>query len=212
MKRFSDLYIRLNGCDPDKFTEAIDRHLGNDWGRADDLGNIKPLLSSPAYAFKPLMDHSLPTAILFLMKKDSDRLWVSNIIPTSKNQLSIEEYNSILSNFKETIVDPVAKELGAGVELTPATYKLEDFISSQETADNLRKFSFLANKSTGTSHPNDQKRWFDFIESARNNGEDISENDLIEFLQEDGWSEETASELAAKYLYSQELLNHPTKQ
>ena len=38
--------------------------------------------------------------------------------------------------------------------------------TSQEAADALRMFSVGANKSTGSSHPSDQERWFQFLFAA----------------------------------------------
>jgi hypothetical protein len=70
------------------------------------------------------------------------------------------------ADFIERIVRPVASRFDYQIDATEAHQNLEDWTSA-DAARKLRVFSTAANKSTGASHPTDQRRWFDFIIAVR---------------------------------------------
>ena len=75
----------------------------------------------------------------------------------------------------------------------------------------MQLFSTCANKSTGSIHPLDRKRWFDFICLAYKNNDyrELSESYLEVFLVEEfGWSQKWASKLASEYYFGINLLKH----
>lgn len=88
------------------------------------------------------------------------------IVPTEFGELGITQYNAILADFIERIVRPVASRFDYQIDATEAHQNLEDWTSA-DAARKLRVFSTAANKSTGASHPMDQRRWFDFIIAVR---------------------------------------------
>lgn len=102
-----------------------------------------------------------PAAGLTLWGRD-DGYYVPNIVPIESGNLTFAQYNAIPSDFITRIVEPVATAYGYGIEATASLQTLDDWVSA-DTAVKLRRFSGAANKSTGTSHPMDQRRWFDFI-------------------------------------------------
>ena len=85
---------------------------------------------------------------------------------------------------------------------------------SQEALDKLSDFCDLANKSTGSANPDDEKRWFDFICQTIDDKKVFDYDTLYRFLIDEefwgtkdvlgpmghfAWSEEMAEELAMEY-------------
>jgi len=125
--------------------------------------------------------------------------YVPNIVPIGGERLSVAQYNAILADFIERIVSPVASRFDYQIDTTEARQGLEDW-TSPAAAQRLRIFSAAANKSTGASHPMDQRRWFDFVIAVHESGKAIGTDRLIRWLHEiEGWDEEGAHKLAAQY-------------
>lgn len=72
----------------------------------------------------------------------------------------------------------------------------------------LDDFSKSANKDTGSSHPDDEKRWFDFIISVVKSGSNLPVDALQDWLQADGWSEERADRLSSEFEFGASILYH----
>lgn len=206
MKRFIELRIDLNGNNPQDFVDALFKQGNDEWVRAEQKG-VNLLLSSTVFFFELKQSTNLPGAVLGLMEETPSKLWVSNIVPTTKNRLSVNEYNSILTDFTEKVIEPVAIQLGATFEITEADYELENLVSP-ETAQKLRNFSSLANKGTGIAHPRDRDRWFAFIDSVHKDSRKISRSDLERFLIEEGWMEDQADMLADEFVNATDLLEY----
>lgn len=90
-----------------------------------------------------------------------------------------------------------------------------DYIS-EKALKKLTLFCDAANKSTGSSHPCDEERWFDFICQTVDDRRTFDYDTLFKFLQDEeywgekesgflgvigrfAWSEENAEELASEY-------------
>ena len=90
-----------------------------------------------------------------------------------------------------------------------------DYIS-ESALNKLTLFCNAANKSTGSSHPCDEERWFDFICQTVDDGRVFDYDTLSKFLQDEeywgkkekgflgvigqfAWSDENAQELASEY-------------
>jgi len=144
------------------------------------------------------------SGLVLWQKKDS--YWVSNIVPRNVGELGITKYNLILRDFAARIAKPAAQAGGFAVELTLSDKTLDDWLAS-EPADELRRFSKLANKSTGASHPMDRERWFNFLISAHKTAKRPDPEQLARWLVEvDGWPGERARELAIDYEFALGLL------
>jgi hypothetical protein len=143
-------------------------------------------------------DAHLPASRLVLWPK-GEGYYVPNITPAAVGQLTVEQYNAVLSNFVEAIAKPVARQFGYLVNITSAVQDLEDWMSA-DAATALRRFSAAANKSTGAGHPMDERRWFDFIIAVHRVGDDVGSDRLARWLHEvEGWAEDTAHELAGEF-------------
>jgi hypothetical protein len=161
----------------------------------------------PTLVFTRTQDARLPSASLSLVL-DADTARVGNIVPMEYGQLSMAQYNSILEDFLTTGVQPLAGKLGLRADATLAVVPLTDLLS-ETAAKKLKLFSVAANKSTGSSHPADYKRWQDFIVQAHQDGCRLDAPLLRRWLQEvERWPEEQAAELASEYDFGRDLLRH----
>lgn len=155
---------------------------------------------------------------------------VGNIIPTDVNELSLDEYNNILVIFYNEIIKPY-KEHGTELIIEGPTDDIFDprSIISDQALSKLRSFCFNANKSTGSSHPCDQKRWYDFICQTVDDNKMFDYDTLAKFLQDEAywgkkdstfigvigsfaWSEEKAYELASEYDAACSILSYYKKE
>lgn len=135
-----------------------------------------------------------------------DGLEVTNIVPLERSELSHRAYNMILEDFAEQIARPASRATGFEVKLSVDAVQIEDMLSPA-AAEALRRFSALANKSTGAAHPLDRQRWFDFIIQAHQDHSDLDADFLHRWLLEsDDWPQSRASDLAIEYERSRALL------
>lgn len=155
--------------------------------------------------FRRQRDGDLPAGRLVLLSR-KEGYSVPNITPDEFGQLSIAQYNGLLKNFVESIAQPVARRFGYIVNITSAIQGLEDWMS-KAAADALRNFSAATNKSTGASHPMDERRWFDFILAVHRGRDDVGPDRLRRWLHEvEGWTDEVAVELSGEFERSLALL------
>lgn len=134
--------------------------------------------------------------------------YVPNIVPLQSGSLTYCEYNAVLASFLVCVVEPIAGKFGFKVSITQSSQDIDDWLSS-DAANKLRRFSGAANKSTGASHPMDERRWFDFLIAVHRNGEDLGSDRLARWLHEiEGWDEETAHDLAGDFENALSLLTH----
>ena len=207
MKTFQDLYIHLNGFDMETLADLFTKQCNEFWTRAIDREKDAASIGEKAYCFERSEGGELRNAGLTLFEKIHDVWYVPNIVPIESGQLSYEEYNNLLTDFTNFIVKPVIEELTVSIELTKDQIFLED-ITGEEIAGLLKTFSSLANKSTGSSHPLDKKRWFTFIYAVNKADVTVYTDILERTLVEQGWSEESSNKLAIEFELSQDLLNY----
>lgn len=101
---------------------------------------------TPLYCFKRLFRSEIPSASVWLTEKTPPGiLSVSNVLPTEMGQLSYDEYNTIVSEFYEKIVQPIADKILIEATLTSPEILLKDFLST-ESSKLLRTFSSFSNK------------------------------------------------------------------
>ena len=132
---------------------------------------------------------------------------VSNIVPRNVGELGIRKYNAILCDFATRIAEAAAPAGGFSVELSSSYESLDDWMDSGP-ADALRRFSHLANKSTGATHPRDKERWQTFLIAAHRASRRLDTDQLERWLIEvDGWSGDPARELVLEYEFALGLLD-----
>lgn len=195
MKVFRDLEIDLNATQRDKFLSELEEQLSNGWTRE----RSKESSEMPLFYFVCNKNDQREAALLALVQRNHRKLYISNIVPREKGQLTFDEYNFILNEFHHSFIKPLQDKLNIQVTMSSDQQTLEDWISP-ESAEKLRRFSALANKSTGSSHPNDKERWFDFIVSIVRKDEKLDTLTLRRWLTEEGgWAPDIADELVIQY-------------
>jgi hypothetical protein len=146
-----------------------------------------------------------PSSKIYLLKY-SGKITTTNIYPVKERRpLSNEEFNYIVRDFYEGFVKKAVEKTGVSITFSGGNVTPEDLLG-RKPAKLLKLFSNAANKSSGSSHPLDRERWFNFIISAHLNGSKASTSELGQCLLEDGWSDEMAHKLVCQYEYAKDLL------
>jgi hypothetical protein len=207
---FSDLYLRGPAAAKAGLRKALAVPGADPWSYDEDRSaEIKrnTVSTEEVLVFRRRGEAALPAASLTLWERP-DGFYVSNIVPTEASELSYGEYNALLQDFADKVARPVAEAQGCSVEITPGRQRLEDWVSPV-VAEALRRFSSAANKSTGASHPMDQKRWFAFLLAAHRSAASLDADRLARWLyQAHGWDEDSAHELAGDYERAMALLDY----
>lgn len=137
-----------------------------------------------------------------------DGYYVPNIVPIEPGRLTHDEYNAILDDFITAVASPIVAQFDFVIDASVGQQGLDDWLSP-DVAEMLRRFSVLANKSTGSSHPMDRDRWFAFVVGIHRTGADFDGEKLARWLHEvERWDEDSAHELSAEYENYLDLLKY----
>jgi len=204
MKNFRDFYLKGSQENLLKFITTVAKHITGDW----ELGN-NSRFKEDFIVFKYLGDRvNKASVFLYIKNIDESQFSITNIIPMEKSNLNFDEYNEVLVKCINECIIPYADECHLTYELTSENVDLEKYMSS-ESANKLRTFSRAANKSTGSSHPSDEKRWNSFICQTLKDGHENVTSILKRWLtEEDGWDDEQAFKLVIQYEQGISLLLH----
>jgi hypothetical protein len=201
----------LNRDQEAALVSRLENRLANGWSRNKDREEemSRTIVSSKLYCFRCNKKNKREAASLYLARAgdpSADLLYVSNIVPTDLRELTYDQYNFILCEFHERFAKPVGDSMGIRVELSRAEQTLEDWLSPQ-LANLLKLFSHAANKSTGSSHPMDRERWFDFLIAIHRAREHLDTGLLERWLvEEEKWPDDVAFDLICEFEFSQGLL------
>jgi hypothetical protein len=206
---FQDLTLLGPPGDRSKLRDALIQQASLPWSHAEAaeerLASRPSILEGELLAFERLADNALPAAGLTLWSRPAG-YEVTNIVPKEFGELGYTKYNALLQEFVDRVATPAARLVGYTVETTPARQSLEEWTST-EVARALRRFSEAANKSTGSSHPLDERRWFSFLIAAHRDGNRLDANRLGRWLIEvEGWDDDHAHKLVGEYEFARDLL------
>lgn len=226
MKTFRELYFRGTPKQLSDFVRHFREYAVGEWKAVERTDRWKD------YLFIDYLGEAVDKARVSIYLGDNiekGELQVGNIIPLEKNQLTVDEYNSVLMKFYKEVILPYKE---GGSELTISHPSDESFdpltVISKPALEKLKSFCALANKSTGSSHPNDQERWFDFICQTVDDDKIFDYTTLGRFLQDEvywnkkpddfngvmgdyAWDEDQAYELASEYEQACILLRYYKK-
>jgi hypothetical protein len=209
MQVHRELFIRGEPDRLDAIGEDIRRSLADGWTRdADAEDHMRSIgHQRKVFCFSSPKRPRRPAATVFLLNRDSHTLYVANVVPHDTHELSRDEYNAIVEEFFRQYAEPAATRNGACAELTEPKADLERWLTP-EAAEKLRVFCAVANKRTGSSHPVDRERWYDFIVAAQEGETEFSASTLARWLvEEGGWDDEMAEKLAIEYEFARGLLS-----
>lgn len=210
MEIFQELTVKGTPEKLSKFKTLLEPPSESGWLRdtsaETDLRDVFPS-EDPGLCFLTAQRADRPAARLWLMHRKEGEIYVPNVVPEGVSQLLRPTYNAIVKEFFRVIAKPAAGAAGVSASLGKDDVELEDMLSVP-VARLLRQFSVLANKSTGSSHPLDRKRWFSFIIAAHSVRSRLAADELERWLSlNGGWSPERATELALEYEFARELLS-----
>ncbi|QDT38415.1 hypothetical protein [Stratiformator vulcanicus] len=208
MKVFRELFVEATREQMDEAVSQMTQSSAAHWSRDKEAETRVSTMSAGStrrkYCFRCNTGTSLPGALLFLTEKGEQLFYVSNVIPTESGGFDVAEYNNLLLDFYNQVFRPAAHNLQH--RLTEADVDLNEWMS-ESTQSLLAAFSDCANKSTGAAHPNDRARWLAFVVKAHEENCTLEAADLKRWLiEEGGWGEEIAAELAMEYSIAREVL------
>jgi hypothetical protein len=207
MKTYRDLYIHLNGVDIETFSKLLEDQCKEPWIRQKDKEIELGVTGDKPLCFEAKSGTPIAAAALFIFPKRGETWWVSNIVPTEVTEISYDQYNAALEDFYERIVRPAINGTAIEAELTSGEISVGS-VAGEAVESALARFSNLANKSTGSSHPLDKKRWFEFLVLANEAKSDLHADLVIRALTELGWSTERAFELGLEFEFAEDLLSY----
>lgn len=213
MDKYQDIKVIVKQDQWEDFKKEFSKVIDcNYWKLRDDLkkkGEDSSLMSnrdvmcieSPEIIFE---EHTIKAVLWMWMYENGFKVF--NIIPLIGNHLSCREYNYILEQFRQSIIVPMSQNFDLDIEVSKPYLDIKDVIRA-EGLKRLEHFSRTSNRSTGHSHPMDFNKWCDFVFYVYDNQIDLSSDDLMHWLMEDGWREDKAHELSLDYEYSIEMLS-----
>lgn len=212
MKVFRDLYLYITPQQENDFFEEIKKTLPEGWKRETELEKESHRESGiKYYFFSCSKNDEIEDALIALARKNAEVVYIANIVPKKIGELGIEKYNKILMYFYENILLPVCQDRHINIEVTSDQQSMEDWVSIS-TYEKLKRFSAVANKSTGTAHPSDQERWFDFVISVIENNDSLSTDQLRRWLiEEEGWPSDIVAEMVIEFEQEIALLKYYKK-
>ena len=206
---FQDLFLVFPDERRQEICGALRQHAKAPWRYAEEKAR---LLDGNTGEYEKWMvferepgDDIAASGLALLAKPDGYE--VANIVPLELDELGVSGYNDVLNDFVDRIARPALEECEFNVKITKRRQFITDWIS-QEAAEALHRFSVLANKSTGSSHPSDRRRWFQFIMTVHKDQRKLDTDLLIRWLVEvEDWNAERAHKLAIEYEFGLALLN-----
>ncbi|SRR5713101_3022155 len=210
MKIFRELHVVAPSNQALSWSDLIGRvqaKLDLGWSRdIESEGNwARDYQTKPPFSFRCTKQGRREEARLYLGCSET-RMHVFNVVPQSVQRLSIEQYNLIVAEFCERFVRPVAEPQGFRVELSADERQIDEVLPSG-AARLLHQFSAAANKGTGSAHPYDKRRWFDFLIEAYKSGASLDSYTLRRWLiEEENWPDELATNLVEEYEFARSLL------
>ena len=221
MKTYRELYFRGTQNQLSEFVEHFREYEVGNWKTEKTTDRWKN------YLFIDYLGESVDKARVSIYLGDrieTGVLTVGNIVPLEKNQLTVDEYNAVLMQFYNDVIVPFKE---CGTELIIAQPSDDIFepksVISSTALEKLELFCSAANKSTGSTHPCDRERWFDFICQTVDDDKMFDLSTLEGFLKDKtywgekadnfigvigdfAWDEDQAYDLALEYVSACEIL------
>ena len=222
MEIYRELFFKGTSCQLKKFVTDIQKYATGDWH-----AKIKEDYGAQWLEFEYTGKNAPETALTISLDDNIQKgsIRVNNIFPLEDGQITISEYNTVLIQFYNDVVKPY-KATHSDVDISQPTDDVFDptTIISEEALDKLRLFCNTANKTTGSAHPLDQRRWFDFICQTVDDDRIFDAGTLATFLQDESfwgkrssllgaignsaWDKRQAEKLAIEYENACEILTY----
>lgn len=210
MKTYKDIFIDVGDKGIVDLIKNVTKIKDGLWSRSYENEENSKYLGEPAFCFKRENDSSLPEAGLSIFLKEDNIWYIPNVVPTKSGQLSYDQYNTLLTEFYDNYLVPASAKTDVSVRITSDTITDEEVLGV-EGARLLESFSLCANKSTGSSHPCDQKRWFAFLVEVCRSDTYVETDKLERILAKQGWSESLCEKLAIQFEFARDFIEYMEK-
>jgi hypothetical protein len=184
----------------------LDQPLAGGWRRdieAESRLRELGLPGSSARCFACTAEGRRPAAALWLQLRGGDELYVANIVPLGKRDLSDDDSNLVLADFVSQVLHPACDGLAIQTKLIQPRVTPEAYLSP-EGVRRLQSFFATANKSL--LHPADWQRWREFIIQSHVEGADFDPSLLDQWFAEQGWPQEQRQHLVGEYENARSVL------
>jgi len=163
-----------------------------------------------AFCFSKLVP-AVNRQVAVLMQGRGPGMWeelhLSGIVPlTGRGQLDLAQHDQVVTDFRETFVKPLARDLGVRVldRSVSAQPSLEEVLSTEAMA-RLRAFAAAANKNT--LHELDLRRWAGFIGQTHLDDTVVDPDLLDAWLADEGFQANQREALIREFNSGRRLLN-----
>jgi len=213
MKTFNDLELFGTREALDALVTSIEASRANGWKRdksAEDEGSSRAGLDYCCFTCDKR--DSREAAGLFLLP-DTDRncLEVVNIVPLDVGQLPSDQYNRILEDFHLSCVKPLARKHKVRAKLcSPGPWTPRPLRGALKRAlDSVTcvyQWTRHPDLKTRALHPNDQERYWRFIQVAHQYQSTLRPSDIAFHLTAAGFHDELVAELEQEYRIGRQVL------
>ena len=214
MKKYIDLKICGNPSEITAYLEVL-KHYVSDAFNFAEIRDATIAGSTEKYIeFIAKRTSDYKSRLILLQNEGS--IQMCNIIPNTVSFIEIEQYNSILRHFYEDVIEHTKPD-ALKVEMSKEENSMQDLISSS-AYDALILWEESCNKNSPVTHPNDRKRWLNFICELSLNKDRLSLSDFRNWLIEDrGWyynpieEDKTINELELELEFGLDLIDYYEK-
>jgi hypothetical protein len=207
MKTTNEVTIRGERTHLERLLARLEALLRDGWRRnreAEERRGRRGALVPWNYCFSCTAKGDRPAAGLWIHARRPNELYVSNVVPLEKQELSEEESNRLLTEFEREFLGPAAAQVGVDTEVVQHRLTLEDDLSP-EAVRLMRAFSTSANREC--LHSNDRRRWNAFLVRVHHDESLFDPALLDEWLRQEGWPEDTRRQLVGDYEAARSLLS-----
>ncbi len=207
MRTTSELTVRGEHALLEQLFARVEDLLRDGWKRdreAEKRRGRRGVLGSWGYCFSCTAKPDRPAAGFWVHARGPNELYVSHVIPLEKQRLNGRESNLLLAEFEREFLGPAAVEIGVETEVVERRLTLEQDLSP-DAITLLRAFSASANR-TGL-RSNDRQGWNAFLVRLHQDQSFFDPVLLDEWLQQEGWPEDTRRQLVAEYHAARSLLS-----
>jgi len=203
IEQFKHLTIPIDSATFDRLGLLLNEAVRPPWSYIGQRSlDFSPGARSISFAYR---GHKWPNANLSIAWYEN-RASIGNIVPVEYGQFSMSQYNCILDDFCILYLNSIARLLHLNLSVTSDRRDISDWLG-EVAKRKLEIFSLVANKGSGATHPNDRRRWLEFIIAAHKQGSDLPTEVLRTWLIDElNWPATIAQNLSAEYENSLELL------
>ena len=206
IEKFRELYLKVDAEHSDDFAAAVDKALSDGWVRALKSEGEARLCDDECFYYVRDNRRGREPVLVAIYRRDAETLYVSNVVPQDRFQLTHEQYNAALQEFYDRILSRVKATFPFAFMLSSDELRL-DLLIPPEVFKQLCQFSRTANKSTGSSHPVDRKKWFAFLVALHRSKLKVDSDALVRWLtEEEKWPGAVAGKLGVEFEFGMGLL------